>query len=120
MLSISPDPTQRLPRPLPYVFGIMGTNCGEKEAQIHAGSAAYFDVFTFRLEHSIRLRTFLFSDVPTSHFGVIVMYVEAYESETKEWQSELQASGTDLATVTQRFKLVSEFKLPPKLSMAVN
>ena len=48
------------------------------------------------------------------------MYVEAYESETKEWQSELQASGTDLATVTQRFKLVSEFKLPPKLSMAVN
>jgi hypothetical protein len=44
-----------------------------------------------------------------------MLVLQSQECETKEWQFEIRATGHDLATVTQIFKLVAEARSVPRL-----
>lgn len=115
LIGIIPEP-QGLPRPLPYELGKAGTNCAEKEVQLHAGMAVKFDLFRFHLHSDVKFRTFQIQDIPQTNLGMVPMLVlQSQEGETKEWQIEVRATGLNLVTVPQRFKLVSEARAFPRL-----
>jgi hypothetical protein len=115
LLEIIPEP-QRVPRPLPYELGKAGTNCAEKKVQLHAGMGVKFDLFRFYLHSEVKFRDFQIQDVPQTRLEMVPMLaLQSQEGETREWQIEVRATGLNLITVPQRFKLVCEARAFPRL-----